>query len=276
METHTIPRGHWFDDDDFRTLVKQVMGLRPRSWSLAEVERATAALGWELREPRTVGHRVWRRFAPRTGPSYGYGLLESDVSDPERIRRLNLSLIDLPDEGEDDVAVADRIRAAWWVMEDELGPPAMWGGYSGPWMLWRRTDVGDPRLAALPDLLLHAHDDGRMSLDLLPPGSDADAVGQASVRGRWYATEPSDLPPASAPTATALPPAPPGRTSRSGWPRPCGHSAAACPSSPAGSSSTWARPAIRSASSSAGARTWASSSRPPASSTTRTRPTRLN
>ncbi|MDP9951908.1 MULTISPECIES: hypothetical protein [Streptomyces] len=206
METHTIPRGHWFDDDDFRTLVKQVMELRPRSWSLAEVERATAALGWELREPRTVGHRVWRRFAPRTGPSYGYGLLESDVSDPERIRRLNLSLIDLPDEGEDDVAVADRIRAAWWVMEDELGPPAMWGGYSGPWMLWRRTDVGDPRLAALPDLLLHAHDDGRMSLDLLPPGSDADAVGQASVRGRWYATEPSDQPPASAPTATALPP----------------------------------------------------------------------
>ncbi|MFF8551646.1 hypothetical protein ACF058_02195 [Streptomyces sp. NPDC015501] len=196
MEKNTIPRGRWLDDDVFRTLVKEVVPLRPDSWTLADFARATAGLGWELREPRTVGDRIWHRFAPRNGPSYGYGTLVADASAPERIRSLNVSLVDLPEE--DVFSVAGRTRAAWWVMEEELGPPTMWGGYSGPWMLWRRPGAdapGGPRPRGLPDLLVHGHDDGRMSLDLLPPGSDADTVGRASVRGRWYAAQPSHLPP---------------------------------------------------------------------------------
>ncbi|MFJ7062128.1 hypothetical protein ACIQVA_31180 [Streptomyces microflavus] len=68
-------------------------------------------------------------------------------------------------------------------MEEELGPPAVSGGRSGPWMLWRRPGTG------LPTLLVHAHDNGEMSLELLPSDADADAVGRA--RSRAAGTPPS-------------------------------------------------------------------------------------
>lgn len=64
-------------------------------------------------------------------------------------------------------------------MEEELGPPAVWGGPLRPWMLWPRPGTG------LPALLVHAHDNGEMSLEALPSDADAnaDAVGQAHSRG---------------------------------------------------------------------------------------------
>ncbi|WP_228990466.1 hypothetical protein [Streptomyces sp. DH8] len=203
MEKNTIPRGRWLDDDDFRTLVKEVAPLRPGSWSLAEVERATSTLGWELGEPRQVGDQVWRVFAPRNGPSCGYGTVIADASAPEQVRRLNFSLVDLPEE--DVFTIAGRARAAWWVAEEELGRPTMWGGYSGPWMLWQRPGADDSGLPDAPALLVHAHDDGLLSLGLLPPGPDADTVGQAGARGRWYGAEPSALPPAAVSAAPARP-----------------------------------------------------------------------
>ncbi|MDQ0986752.1 hypothetical protein [Streptomyces sp. V2I9] len=198
MEKNTIPRGRWLDDDDFRTLVKEVAPLRPGSWSLADVERATSALGWELGKPRKVGDQVWRVFAPRNGPSCGYGTVMADVSAPEQVRRVNFGLVDLPDDN-DIFTTAGHARAAWWVAEEELGRPTMWGGSSGPWMLWQRPG------ADAPDLLVHAHDDGRLSLGLLPPGSDAATVGEPGVRGSWYGAEPSALPPASVSAAPARP-----------------------------------------------------------------------
>ncbi|SCE45718.1 hypothetical protein GA0115253_105468 [Streptomyces sp. Termitarium-T10T-6] len=128
-----IPRGNWLGDHTFRTSVKEVAPLRFGSWSLAEFERATSGLGWELQEPKEIAGQVWRRFPPRKGPSAGYGTLISDASEPERIRKLNVRVVDLP--AEDLATAAGLIRAAWWVMEEELGPPTLWGGASGPWML---------------------------------------------------------------------------------------------------------------------------------------------
>ncbi|MEU6845607.1 hypothetical protein ABZ930_27405 [Streptomyces sp. NPDC046716] len=180
---HTIPRGNWLDDDIFRACVREVAPLRPGSWSLSEFAHATSALGWQLREPREVAGQVWHRFTARKGPSAGYGTLIADASEPEQVRRLDIRVVDLPDE--DVLGAVDRVRAAWWVMEEELGPPALWGGSSGPWMLWRQPDP------ALPALQVHAHDGGEMSLALLPPDAHADTFGQARARGRWQATEAS-------------------------------------------------------------------------------------
>ncbi|WP_420037621.1 TY-Chap domain-containing protein [Streptomyces sp. cg28] len=178
-----VPRGSWLDDDIFRAFVREVAPLRPGSWSLSEFARATSALGWEPGEPRDVAGQVWRRFAARKGPSAGYGTLIADASEPEQVRRLDVRVVDLPDE--DVRGAVDRVRAAWWVMEEELGPPAMWGGCTGPWMLWRQPDP------AVPALLVHAHGGGEMSLALLPPDADADTVGHARSRGRWQAAEPT-------------------------------------------------------------------------------------
>ncbi|MFI1245753.1 TY-Chap domain-containing protein [Streptomyces anulatus] len=187
-----IPRGNWLDDDTFRELVREVTPLRFGSWSLSEFEHATSELGWELREPKEIGSRVWRRFAPRKGPWGGYGTVISDASEPEQVRKLNVRVVDLP--AEDIATAAGLVRAAWWVMEEELGPPTMWGGDSGPWMLWRRPGAS---------LLVHTHDEGEVSLELLPSDADADAAGRGYSRGRWRAAEPAGLP-----SAPAAPPAP--------------------------------------------------------------------
>ncbi|MGW3581247.1 TY-Chap domain-containing protein [Streptomyces rubiginosohelvolus] len=181
-----IPRGNWLDDDIFRTFVREVAPLHFGSWSLADVERTTSALGWELREPKEVAGQVWRRFAPRKGPSAGYGTLIADASEPEQLRKLNVRVVDLPPE--DLSTAAGFIRAAWWVMEDELGPPTLWGGDSGPWMLWRRPGTS---------ILVHSHDGGEVSCELLPAATDSDGAGRGYSRGRWRAAEPADLPPVS-------------------------------------------------------------------------------
>ncbi|MBM7053699.1 TY-Chap domain-containing protein [Streptomyces durocortorensis] len=178
-----IPRGNWLDDDIFHTFVREVTPLDFGSWSLTDVERATSALGWELREPKEVAGQVWRRFAPRKGPSAGYGTLIADVSEPERIRKLNVRVVDLP--AEDLATAVGFIRAAWWVMEGELGPPTMWGGASGPWMLWRRPGTS---------ILVHSHDEGEVSLELLPAATDVESAAGRYSRGRWRAAEPADLP----------------------------------------------------------------------------------
>ncbi|WP_319599817.1 hypothetical protein [Streptomyces sp. ID01-9D] len=196
---NTIPRGSWLESDDFRALVKEVDPLRLGSWSLPEFEQATSALGWELREPKEIAGQVWRRFAPRKGPWGGYGTVISDASAPEQVRKLNVRVVDLPTE--DVFAAAGLVRAAWWVMEEELGPPTMWGGDSGPWMLWRRPGAG---------LLVHSHDEGEVSLELLPPEAGADSAGRGYSRGRWRAAEPAGLPPAS--TAASGGPDLPGTT----------------------------------------------------------------
>ncbi|MFH8685455.1 TY-Chap domain-containing protein [Streptomyces anulatus] len=187
-----IPRGNWLDDDAFRELVREVTPLRFGSWSLSEFEHATSELGWELREPKEVVGQVWRRFAPRKGPWGGYGTVIADASEPDQVRRLNVRVVDLP--AEDIATAAGLVRAAWWVMEEELGPPTMWGGDSGPWMLWRRPGAC---------LLVHTHDEGEVSLELLPPDADADCAGSGYSRGRWRAAEPAGLP--SAPAAPSAP-----------------------------------------------------------------------
>lgn len=189
---NTIPRGNWLDDDTFRELVREVTPLRFGSWSLSEFEQATSELGWELREPKEVVGRVWRRFAPRKGPWGGYGTVIADASEPDQVRKLNVRVVDLP--AEDTATAAGLVRAAWWVMEEELGPPTMWGGDSGPWMLWRRPGVC---------LLVHTHDEGEVSLELLPPDADTDAAGGGYSRGRWRAAELAGLP--SAPAAPPVP-----------------------------------------------------------------------
>lgn len=61
-------------------------------------------------------------------------------------------------------------------------------------MLWRRPGVC---------LLVHTHDEGQVSLELLPPDADADAAGGGCSRGRWRTAELVGLP-----TAPAAPPAP--------------------------------------------------------------------
>ncbi|MEU3706762.1 hypothetical protein AB0E82_31240 [Streptomyces anulatus] len=187
-----IPRGNWLDDDTFRELVREVTPLRFGSWSLSEFEHATSELGWELREPKEVVGQVWRRFAPRKGPWGGYGTVIADASEPDQVRRLNVRVVDLP--AEDIATAAGLVRAAWWVMEEELGPPTMWGGDSGPWMLWRRPGAC---------LLVHTHDEGEVSLELLPSDADADAAGRGYSRGRWRAAEPAGLP--AAPAAPSAP-----------------------------------------------------------------------
>ncbi|MFI1570243.1 TY-Chap domain-containing protein [Streptomyces anulatus] len=187
-----IPRGSWLDDDTFRELVREVTPLRFGSWSLSEFEHATSELGWELREPKKVVGQVWRRFAPRKGPWGGYGTVIADASEPDQVRKLNVRVVDLP--AEDIATAAGLVRAAWWVMEEELGPPTMWGGDSGPWMLWRRPGAC---------LLVHTHDEGEVSLELLPPDADADAAGGGYSRGRWRAAELAGLP--SAPAAPSAP-----------------------------------------------------------------------
>lgn len=187
-----IPRGNWLDDDTFRELVREVTPLRFGSWSLSEFEHATSELGWELREPKEIVGQVWRRFAPRKGPWGGYGTVIADASEPEQVRKLNIRVVDLP--AEDTATAAGLVRAAWWVMEDELGPPTMWGGDSGPWMLWRRPGAA---------LLVHTHDEGEVSLELLPSDADAEAAGRGYSRGRWRAAELAGLP-----SAPAAPPAP--------------------------------------------------------------------
>ncbi|MFD4239092.1 hypothetical protein [Streptomyces sp. NPDC058542] len=182
-----IPRGGWLDDDIFRELVREVTPLRFGSWSLADFEHATSALGWELREPKEVVGRVRRRFAPRKGPRSGYGTVIADASAPDQVRKLNVRVIDMP--AEDLASAARLVRAAWWVMEEELGPPAMWGGDSGPWMLWRLPGAC---------LIVHTHDEGEVSLELLPPDADTDAAGDGYSHGRWRAAEQSVLPVAPA------------------------------------------------------------------------------
>ncbi|MEU6956198.1 hypothetical protein [Streptomyces sp. NPDC045714] len=186
---NTIPRGNWLDDDVFRTLVREVTPLRFGSWSLSDFERATSELGWELRDPKEVVGQVRRRFAPRKGPWGGYGTVVSDASAPEQVRRLNVRVVDLP--ADDRTTAAGLVRAAWWVMEEELGPPTVWGGDMGPWMLWRLPGVC---------LLVHSHDEGEVSLELLPPDADTDAAGGGYSRGRWRAAEQAELP--AVPTAS--------------------------------------------------------------------------
>ncbi|MEU0360442.1 TY-Chap domain-containing protein [Streptomyces cyaneofuscatus] len=195
-----VPRGNWLDDDIFRTFVREIAPVRFGSWSLTDVQRATSALGWELREPREVAGRVWHRFAPRKGPSAGYGTLIADASEPDQVRKLNVRVVDLPPE---DLATAvDLVRAAWWVMEEELGPPALWGGDGGPWMMWRLPGAG---------ILVHSHDNGEVSFELLPDAADGDAAGSGYSRGRWRAAEPADLP-LVPPSGSPGSPNPPGTT----------------------------------------------------------------
>ncbi|MFJ9107229.1 TY-Chap domain-containing protein [Streptomyces sp. NPDC102283] len=178
-----IPRGRWLDDDIFRKLVREVTPLRFGSWSLSDFEHATSELGWELREPNEVVGQVWRRFAPRKGPWGGYGTVIADASAPDQVRKLNVRVVDMP--AEDMASAAGLVRAAWWVMEKELGPPTMWGGDLGPWMLWRLPGAC---------LLVHTHDEGEVSLELLPPDAGSDAAGNGWSRGRWRAAEQADLP----------------------------------------------------------------------------------
>ncbi|MFI1531333.1 DUF6301 family protein [Streptomyces griseus] len=184
---NSIPRGRWLDDDIFREQVREVAPLRFGSWSLSDFEHTTSALGWELREPKEIGDRVWRRFTARKGPRGGYGTVISAASAPEQVRKLNVRVVDLP--AEDRATAADLVRAAWWVAEDELGPPTTWGGDSGPWMSWRLPGVR---------LLVHTHDGGEVSLELLPPDAGTDAAGSGYSRGRWRAADRSALPVAPA------------------------------------------------------------------------------
>ncbi|MEU5884097.1 hypothetical protein [Spirillospora sp. NPDC047279] len=182
-----IPRGDWLDVDIFRELVKQVVHLDLGGWSLAEFERAISAPGWELREPTEVAGQIWRRFVARKGPWGGYATVIADASTPEQVRRLNVRVVDMP---ADDVSTAaGHVRAAWWVMEEELGPPTSWGGDTGPWMLWRRPGTS---------FVVHLHDEGEVSLELVPTDADADAGGRGDSRGSWRAADPADLPAAPA------------------------------------------------------------------------------
>ncbi|MDX3065130.1 hypothetical protein ABZV68_05580 [Streptomyces clavifer] len=194
-----IPRGSWLDDDIFRELVKEIAPLRLGGWSLLEFERATSALGWELREPREVAGQVWRRFLPRKGPWGGYGTVIADASEPEQIRKLRVPVVDLPPE--DAPTAADLVRAAWWIAEEELGPATMWGGRVGPWMLWQRPDSS---------LVVHSDRRGQVNLELVHTDADPDAGATIAAtatataaataapevsRGAWRAADPAHLPP---------------------------------------------------------------------------------
>lgn len=184
---NAIPRGSWLEDDSFRELVKQLAPLELGGWSLPEFERAISALGWELREPREVVGEVRRRFVARKGPWGGYGTVIADASEPEQVRALRVHVVDMP--AEDVSHAAGLVRAAWWIMEEELGPPTLWGGDVGPWMLWRRPGAS---------LLVATHDGGEVSLELLHTDADIDAAGRGDSRGDWRAGDPADLPPVPA------------------------------------------------------------------------------
>lgn len=188
----TIPRGSWLEADSFRELVREIAPLQLGGWSATEFEDATSTLGWELREPQEVAGRIRRRFAPRKGPWGGYGTVIADPSEPERIRELRVPVVDLPPE--DVRTAADLVRAAWWVMEEELGPATVWGGGVGPWMLWRRPGSS---------LVVHADAEGQIDLELVPTDADPDASGRGDSRGAWRAAAPADLPPAPAAPAGA-------------------------------------------------------------------------
>ncbi|MGI5171628.1 hypothetical protein ACQEU3_45515 [Spirillospora sp. CA-253888] len=183
---NAIPRGDWYEADEFRELVQQLATLDLGGWSLEEFEHATAALDWELQEPDDIAGQVWRRFAPRKGPWGGYATLVADAADPDRMRRLNVRLVDLP--AEDVSVIAGHVRAAWWVMEEELGPSTMWGGDADPWMLWVRPGTS---------FIVRSHDGGEMSFELLNTATDADAAGRGDSRGAWRAADPADLPSAA-------------------------------------------------------------------------------
>ncbi|MFD5107373.1 hypothetical protein [Streptomyces cinereoruber] len=181
-----IPRGSWLEDDAFRELVRQTVPLRPGGWSLPEFEDAVSALGWELDEPDEFAGQVRRRFVFRKGPWGGYGSVDSDPGEPERILELRVPVVDMPPE--DVRTAADMVRAAWWVMEDELGPPTLWGGGVGPWMLWRRPGSS---------LVVHADSSGQVDFELVRTDADPDAAGRTDSRGSWRAADPADLPPAA-------------------------------------------------------------------------------
>lgn len=180
---YTIPRGDWLEAESFRKLLNQVAALDLGGWSLPEFERATSALGWELKPPEEVAGQVLRRFAARKGPWGGYGTVMADPSTPDQVGTLNVRVVDLPAENVS--TAAGLVRAAWWVMEQEFGPPTLWGGDIGPWMLWRRPDTS---------FLVHSHDGGEVSLELLHTNADADTAGRDDSRGSWRASTPSDLP----------------------------------------------------------------------------------
>lgn len=184
--TNTIPQGRWLEAEAFRELVREIVPLRLGGWSLREFERATSALGWELGEPDDVAGQIRRHFLPGKGPWGGYGSVTTDPAEPERIRELRVSVVDL--FSEDVRAAADEVRAAWWIMEEEVGPPTLWGGRSGPWMLWR-----------LPggSLIVHSQE-GLMDLELVPAGAAPDVTAPRTPRSLWRAAETDHLPPALA------------------------------------------------------------------------------
>ncbi|MFE5852685.1 hypothetical protein ACFQ61_05625 [Streptomyces sp. NPDC056500] len=184
---NTIPRGNWLDDDVFRELVREIILLRLGGWSLEEFERAGAVLGWELGEPSEVAGQVWRRFLPRRGPWGGNGTVIAGLSEPGRIHTLRVPVVDLPPG--DVWTASDLVRAAWWVMEEELGPPTLWGGRVGPWMLWRRPGGS---------LVVHSHHSGRVNLELVHTGPDSDAATHGGSRCSWRAADPAHLPAAPA------------------------------------------------------------------------------
>ncbi|MEW5659814.1 hypothetical protein ABGT92_31435, partial [Streptomyces cinereoruber] len=112
--------------------------------------------------------------------------VDSDPEEPERILKLRVPVVDMPPE--DVRTAADMVRAAWWVMEEELGPPTLWGGGVGPWMLWRRPGSS---------LVVHADSEGQVDFELVNTDADPDAAGRTDSRGSWRAADPEHLPPAA-------------------------------------------------------------------------------
>lgn len=167
----------------FERLVRQSASLDMGGWRVDEVERATSALGWELMRPREYRGRViphFRQFAPHRGPEFGGGIVLADVSDPGQALRLSVGVVDLPDEGVR--GTLDQLRAAWWIMEEVLGPPTMWG-HGDSWMLWRRPGTS---------FLVKTHG-GEVTFELLCTDRAAEAAGRADSRGSWCAAHPDDL-----------------------------------------------------------------------------------
>ncbi|GAA0946247.1 hypothetical protein GCM10009550_20720 [Actinocorallia libanotica] len=175
-----LPRGRWLEADAFERLVRQTVPLDMGGWRMGEVEHAVSALGWELGELEEDISLRW--FAPRKGPWGGYGSVHADASDPGQALKLNVRVVDLPPEEVQERA--GQLRAAWWIMEEVLGPPTMWGG-GDAWMLWRRPGTS---------FLVETHDGGELSFELLCTDRDSDAAGRAGTRGLWRAAEPADLP----------------------------------------------------------------------------------
>ena len=91
--------------------MRQVVPLQICGWSLAEFERATSVLGWELQGPKEVAGRVMLRFGARQWPWGGYATAVSDASEPDRVRGVDGHVVDLL---VDDVpTAAARVRPAW-------------------------------------------------------------------------------------------------------------------------------------------------------------------